>query len=125
MMTAESLPGLKITTSRNRQQICTTAAKQKMNKRPSLVFCVIMDLIGYATYTIPVLGEFADLLWAPLSGAIFFAMFGGWKGALGGVFNFLEELLPGTDFIPSFTLMWILRSDRKGAGAAEMKAART
>ncbi|MET0635122.1 MAG: hypothetical protein ABWZ25_03775 [Chitinophagaceae bacterium] len=80
-----------------------------MNKRPSLVFCVIMDLLGYATYTVPLLGEFADLIWAPVSGAIFFAAFGGWKGAAGGIFNFLEEILPGTDFIPSFTLMWLIR----------------
>ena len=80
-----------------------------MNKRPSLAFCVIMDLLGYATYAVPVLGEFADLVWAPVSAAIFFAAFGGWKGAAGGIFNFLEELLPGTDFIPSFTLMWIMR----------------
>ena len=80
-----------------------------MNKRPSLVFCVIMDLLGYATYTVPVLGEFADVIWAPISAAIFFAAFGGWKGAAGGIFNFLEEIMPGTDFIPSFTMMWLLR----------------
>lgn len=68
-----------------------------------------MDLIGYATYSIPFFGEIADLFWAPISSLIFFMMFGGWKGALGGVFNFVEELLPGTDFIPSFTLMWLWR----------------
>jgi hypothetical protein len=28
---------------------------------------------------------------------------------IGGTFAFLEELLPGTDFIPSFTLMWFLQ----------------
>ncbi len=83
-----------------------------MNRRPSLAFCVIMDVLGYATYAVPFLGEFADIIWAPLSGAIFFACFGGWRGAVGGVFNFIEEILPGTDFIPSFTIMWLLRSAR-------------
>ncbi len=76
-------------------------------KSTSLVLCIVMDLLGYATYSIPVLGEFADLIWAPISAIIFFVMFGGWKGAFGGVFNFFEEILPGTDFIPSFTLMWL------------------
>ena len=60
-------------------------------KQPSLLFCILMDMVGYATYSIPVLGEFADLLWAPVSAMIFFASFGSWKGALGGVFNFVEE----------------------------------
>ncbi len=68
-----------------------------------------MDLIGYATYSIPFFGEFLDLVWAPISGFIFWTMFGGWKGAMGGMFAFLEEFLPGTDFIPSFSLMWVIR----------------
>lgn len=80
---------------------------------PSLLFCVIMDLIGYATYTIPFLGEIADVIWAPVSAFIFYFSFGGWKGSLGGIFNFVEELLPGADFIPSFTLMWLLQSVTK------------
>jgi len=82
----------------------------KSQKNVSLLFCIVMDIIGYATYAIPVLGEVGDLFWAPLSGIIFFAVFGGWKGAMGGIFNFVEELMPGLDFIPSFTLMWVLRN---------------
>ena len=86
-------------------------------RQPSLVFCLVMDLIGYATYAVPFLGEFADIVWAPISAIIFFITFGGWKGALGGIGNFIEELLPGTDFIPSFTLMWFLqRYQRKNVG---------
>ena len=85
-----------------------------MNRRqPSLIFCVLMDLIGYASYAIPFFGEIADLFWAPLSSIIFFASFGGWKGALGGIGNLIEELLPGTDFIPSFTIMWFLQQKQK------------
>lgn len=82
-------------------------------RQPSLVFCLLMDLIGYATYAIPVFGELGDIFWAPLSGIIFFITFGGWKGVLGGVGNFIEELLPGTDFIPSFTIMWFLQQNQK------------
>ncbi|TMI61411.1 MAG: hypothetical protein E6H07_19430 [Bacteroidetes bacterium] len=85
-----------------------------MNKRqPSLVFCILMDIIGYATYTVPFLGEIGDIVWAPVSAIIFYASFGGWKGAIGGIGNFIEELLPGTDFIPSFTIMWFLQQNQK------------
>jgi hypothetical protein len=55
------------------------------------------------------LGEFADVIWAPISGIIFYITFGGWRGTFGGLFNFVEELLPGTDFIPSFTIMWFIQ----------------
>lgn len=79
-----------------------------MNKQqPSLLFCLAMDALGYATYAIPVLGEFGDIAWAPISAFVFYKTFGGWKGAFGSVFNFFEELLPGLDFIPSYTLMWV------------------
>jgi len=82
-----------------------------MNRQqPSLLFCILMDLVGYATYTVPLLGELGDIVWAPLSSIIFFATFGGWKGAVGGIGNFFEELLPGTDFIPSFTIMWFIQN---------------
>ena len=85
-----------------------------MNRQqPTLFFCILMDLLGYATYTVPLLGELGDIFWAPLSSIIFFATFGGWKGALGGIGNFFEELLPGTDFIPSFTLMWFLQTMKR------------
>ena len=78
-----------------------------MNKQQtSLLFCLVMDAVGYASYALPFLGEFADIIWAPVSALIFFRTFGGWKGAFGSVFNFAEELLPGLDFIPSFTIMW-------------------
>ena len=72
-----------------------------------------MDAIGYLTYALPFLGEFADVIWAPVSAFIFYQTFGGWKGAFGGIFNFIEELLPGMDFIPSFTIMWFMQ--RKNA----------
>ena len=75
-----------------------------MNKKqPSLLFCIIMDVLGYATYAIPGFGELGDIVFAPISAIVFYFMFGSWKGAL---FNFTEEILPGTDFIPSFTIMW-------------------
>lgn len=82
---------------------------EKVKKQPSVFICILLDLVGFATYSIPGIGEMADLVWAPVSALIFFKLFGGWKGAAGGIFNFIEELLPGFDFIPSFTIMWIFR----------------
>ena len=79
-------------------------------KKPaSLIFCVLMDLAGYATYALPFVGEFGDIVWAPISAFIFYKTFGGWKGAFGGIFNFVEEILPGLDFIPSFTIAWVFQ----------------
>ncbi|MCW3115570.1 MAG: hypothetical protein JWR18_3966 [Segetibacter sp.] len=66
-----------------------------------------MDVIGYASFAIPGLGEFSDVVFAPISALVFYKLFGGWKGAFGGIFNFAEEILPFTDFIPSFTIMWV------------------
>lgn len=74
---------------------------------PSLLFCIIMDIIGCATYVLPMFGEFGDIVWAPLSAIIFYRSFGGWKGTFGGIFNFVEEALPGLDFIPTFTITWL------------------
>jgi len=36
-------------------------------------------------------------------------MFGKRFGALGGIFSFLEEISPGLDFIPTFTIAWLIR----------------
>jgi hypothetical protein len=76
---------------------------------PGLLVCVLMDLLGCASYAVPVLGEVSDFIWAPISAIIFYRMFGGSLGTFGSVFNFMEELFPGTDFIPTFTLSWILK----------------
>lgn len=79
-----------------------------IQRSPSLLFCIVMDVLGYATYAIPGIGEIGDAVWAPISAIIFAKTFGGTKGMVGGAFNFIEEALPGTDFIPSFTIMWFM-----------------
>jgi hypothetical protein len=90
-------------------------------KMPSLAACLLMDFLGYATYSIPFLGEVFDLFWAPLSAFIFFKMFGGLKGIFGGAFNFVEEILPGLDFIPTFTITWVIQYFRSNKGVQEWK----
>jgi hypothetical protein len=95
---------------------------KNQQKEVSLLFCILMDFIGYASYAIPFFGEFADILWAPVSAFIFYRTFGGWKGAFGGMFNFVEELMPGLDFIPTFTLTWVFNyyKSRKTAGSNQV-----
>ncbi|MEC5147846.1 hypothetical protein [Chitinophaga sp. 212800010-3] len=85
---------------------------------PSLWICILMDLIGCASYAVPGLGELSDVIWAPISALILYRMFGGALGAYGGVFNFVEELFPGTDFIPTFTISWILKRIAEGRRTA-------
>ncbi len=76
---------------------------------PNIFICMVLDAIGMASYFIPAMGEFTDVIWAPLSGFLFFMLFGGRFGMIGGVLNFLEEIIPFTDFIPSFTIAWFIR----------------
>lgn len=90
----------------------------KQKPLPSLAFCILMDLIGYGSFMIPFFGEFFDLIWAPISGLVYMRTFGGVKGFLGGSFAFLEELLPGMDIIPTFTITWFIQSARRKKEAA-------
>lgn len=77
------------------------------NKNRDLILSVVLDLMGMTTFLIPFLGEFMDLLWAPISGYLMTRIYKGTSGKVAGIFDFLEELIPFTDVIPTFTLMWI------------------
>lgn len=78
---------------------------------PSLNFCVIMDLTGFLSYSLPVAGELLDIVWAPVASIIFFITFGRKKfGIQGAVFSFIEEIFPGLDFIPTFTIAWFIKN---------------
>ena len=73
---------------------------ENLNKNQKLVLGIIFDIIGMIT--------FIDLIWAPLSAYLISKMYRGRKGKVAGVFSFIEEILPGMDFIPSFTIMWLI-----------------
>jgi hypothetical protein len=75
-------------------------------KSTKLMLSLAMDCVGMATFLLPGLGEFGDLAWAPIAAVANFLMFRGATGIAGGVGTFVEELLPGADFIPSFTITW-------------------
>jgi len=73
-----------------------------MNKKyQKLVLSIILDIIGYLTI-LPI-----DIVWAPLSGYLMTRMYKGSKGKLAGIISFLEEIIPFSDVIPTFTIMWV------------------
>jgi hypothetical protein len=76
---------------------------------PSLKLCLLLDAIGCVFIFVPFVGELFDILWAPVSAFLFYRLFGGGKrGILGGVFSFVEEVIPGLNFIPTFTIAWCM-----------------
>lgn len=81
--------------------------EQMDNKNRKLVLGLLFDGIGMLSFTIPFLGEFSDVVWAPLAGFLMTWMYKGTIGKVGGTITFLEEILPFLDFIPTFTLTWI------------------
>ena len=68
-----------------------------------LFLCLAIDLLGACSYAIPGLGEGFDVGWAPVQAALVNYLFG--NGIVTG-FAFIEEILPGTDFIPTATIAW-------------------
>ncbi len=77
------------------------------NKNQKLALSILFDLLGMATFLAPMLGETFDVIWAPIAGFLLNRMYKGTVGKVGGIIVFVEELLPGLDIIPTFTLTWI------------------
>lgn len=76
-------------------------------KNKLLIKGIVYDALGMATMAIPLVGPFLDLLWAPYAAKKMSEMYPGKKGKIASALVFLEEILPGTDIIPTFTLMWL------------------
>lgn len=70
-----------------------------MGKYKKLALSIVLDAIGFITIF--------DVIWAPLSAYIMTKMYPGNKGKVAGVMSFIEEVLPGLDIIPTFTIMWV------------------
>lgn len=81
-------------------------AKNGKSKYQKLFLGLLLDGIGMLSFAIPGIGEFFDVVWAPLAAWSMTRMYKGRVGKIAGIIAFVEELMPGWDFVPSFTLIW-------------------
>lgn len=79
----------------------------KNKKYKLLLLGLLFDGIGMLSLLMPGIGEFTDLIWAPIAGWLMTRMYKGNPGKIAGLIAFIEEIVPGLDIIPSFTLMWL------------------
>ena len=76
-------------------------------KTAKLIFGIIFDLIGMFPSVFLPIAIIMDPIWAPFSAFIMTRMYKGNVGRIAGVIDFVEELFPFIDVIPTFTLTWI------------------
>ncbi len=91
-------------------------SKTKDKKYKTLLLGLLFDGIGMLSFAIPLIGDFSDIIWAPISAWLMTRMYKGKIGQAAAVFNFIEEIIPGMDIIPSFTIMWFYTYVFKGKG---------
>ncbi|WP_026755912.1 hypothetical protein [Sediminibacter sp. Hel_I_10] len=80
---------------------------ETLSKYKKLVLGILFDALGFVTFFIPGIGEFADVIWAPASAYLMTKLYKGRPSKVAAVVSFVEEILPFTDVIPTFTLMWL------------------
>ena len=78
---------------------------RNISKKQLLIMSLFFDLIGMSSYLVP----FLDVVWAPVSAWLMTKLHKDNLGKVGGIISFLEEALPVSDFIPTFTLVWFYR----------------
>lgn len=74
------------------------------DKGRKFLICLLMDALGYVSLLFPVF----DLIWAPVSAFVLTRMFPGARGRVAAIVQFIEEILPWTDFVPTFTIMFVV-----------------
>jgi len=85
------------------------AQQKKEKKYLLLVLSLVFDAVGMLSFIVPGVGEFSDVIWAPVSALLLYKMYKGVEGKIGGTISFFEEIIPGLDIIPTFTLTWIYK----------------
>lgn len=92
----------------------------KEKKLIHLILGIIMDLIGMVSFAIPFFGEMSDFIWAPIAAWVMTRLYKGTSGKVASFIAMIEELLPFSDILPTFTLMWIytyiIKSEDKNTG---------
>lgn len=72
-----------------------------------LLVCLLIDIIGASSEALPIVGEFTDILTAPAAALILQNLYPG-SSKFVFLFEFAEEILPLTDFIPFATICWVV-----------------
>jgi hypothetical protein len=72
-----------------------------------LCACVALDMCGDASYLLPEVGEGTDLAFAPAQAVALKFLFNSKFVAFAGL---AEELMPGTDLMPTATFAWFLET---------------
>lgn len=80
--------------------------KYNRTKYFKLISVIVVDLVGFSSYIIPVFGEGVDMIWGPISGLLIFLLFPHRKRM--AILGAVEELIPFTDFVPTACIAWIL-----------------
>jgi hypothetical protein len=83
-----------------------TSIVNKTDKKTKLILSLIFDGIGMLSYIVPIFAESLDVIWAPISGLLLVIMYKGTVGKIAGLFGTVEELIPLTDIIPTYTITW-------------------
>ena len=86
----------------------------KDKKYQKLLASIVIDFIGVTSYFLFGLGEIMDIIWAPISAILNYLLY---KNVWFSGMDFIEELLPFTDFIPTSTINWVYIyyvKDKKG-----------
>ncbi len=81
--------------------------EHKNKKIRNLLLGLLFDAVGMLSFAIPGIGEFSDIIWAPIAAWLMTRMYKGKAGQAAGAIAFVEELVPGMDIIPTFTIMWL------------------
>ena len=85
------------------------ANQKKERKYLLLLASLFFDAVGMLSFMVPGIGEFSDVVWAPVSALLIYKMYEGVEGKIAGTVSFFEEIIPGLDIIPTFTLTWIYK----------------
>ena len=84
-----------------------------------LVICLLIDIVGTSSEALPILGEFTDILTAPAQALILQNLYPG-SSKFVFAFEFAEEILPLTDFIPFATICWVVDTYFPGSSVADV-----
>ncbi len=81
-------------------------SKTKDVKYKNLFLGLLFDAIGMLSFAVPFIGDFSDVIWAPIAAWLMTRLYKGKAGQVAGAVTFFEEIMPGLDIVPMFTIMW-------------------